>query len=102
MFTDMVAFSALTQRDEPLALKLVDEQQSIVRPVFGRFAGREVKTMGDGALVEFESALDATECAVEMQPFPDALLRHLRIPRLPVSYFHTRHDSGSNHMSVST
>jgi tetratricopeptide (TPR) repeat protein len=67
MFTDMVGFSAVTQRDEPLALKLVDEQRSLTRPVVGRFAGREVKTMGDGALVVFESALDATECAVEIQ-----------------------------------
>ena len=67
MFTDMVAFSALAQRDEPLALRLVDEQRKLLRPVFGRFAGREVKTMGDGALIVFESALDATECAVEIQ-----------------------------------
>jgi class 3 adenylate cyclase/tetratricopeptide (TPR) repeat protein len=67
MFTDMVGFSALAQRDEPLALRLMDEHRRLLRPVYGRFGGREVKTMGDGALVEFESALDATECAVEMQ-----------------------------------
>jgi class 3 adenylate cyclase/tetratricopeptide (TPR) repeat protein len=67
MFTDMVGFSALAQRDEPLALKLVEEQRQLVRPVVGRYAGHEVKTMGDGALVEFDSALDATECAVEVQ-----------------------------------
>ena len=67
MVTDMVGFSAVTQRDEALALKLVDDQRSLSRPVFGRFTGREVKTMGDGSLVVFESALDATECAVEIQ-----------------------------------
>ncbi len=67
MFTDMVGFSALTQRDEPLALRMMEEQRAIVRPVVARFAGREVKTMGDGALVVFDSALDATECAVEFQ-----------------------------------
>ncbi|MGA8512962.1 MAG: AAA family ATPase [Thermoplasmata archaeon] len=67
MFTDMVGFSALTQRDETLALTLMEEQRKIVRPVFGQFAGTEVKTMGDGALVVFDSALDATECAVEVQ-----------------------------------
>ncbi len=67
MFLDMVGWSALTQRDESLALKLVDEQRKLLRPVFGRFAGTEVKTMGDGALVVFDSALDATECAVEIQ-----------------------------------
>ncbi len=67
MFTDMVGFSALTQRDEPLALKQVDEQRRLVRPVLVRFGGQEVKTMGDGSLVVFDSALDATECAVEVQ-----------------------------------
>ncbi len=67
MFLDMVGWSALAQRDESLALKLVDEQRKLVRPVFGRFAGTEVKTMGDGALVVFDSALDATECGVEIQ-----------------------------------
>ena len=67
MVTDMVGFSALTQRDESLALRLVDEQRKLTRPVFDQFRGKEVKTMGDGALVEFDSALDATDCAVAVQ-----------------------------------
>ncbi len=67
MFTDMVGYSALTQRDEPLALKHVEEQHRLLKSVFDRFGGREVKTMGDGMLVEYDSALDATECAVAMQ-----------------------------------
>jgi class 3 adenylate cyclase/tetratricopeptide (TPR) repeat protein len=67
MFTDMVGFSALTQRDETLALRLVDEQRKLLGPVVDRYAGRVVKTMGDGALVVFDSALDAAECSVQLQ-----------------------------------
>lgn len=67
MFTDMVGFTALTQRDEPLALSLLDEHRALVRPLFTRFRGREVKTIGDGFMVEFSDALDAAECAVEVQ-----------------------------------
>jgi tetratricopeptide (TPR) repeat protein len=67
MFTDMVDFSALTQRDERLALQTIDEYQRLLRPLFGHHRGREVKALGDGFLVEFDSALDAAECAVEIQ-----------------------------------
>ena len=67
MFTDMVGWSALAQRDEALALTILEEHRAILRPIFARFSGREVKTAGDGFLVEFESALAATECGVEIQ-----------------------------------
>jgi class 3 adenylate cyclase/tetratricopeptide (TPR) repeat protein len=67
MFSDIVGFSGEAQRDEGRALRHVDEQRAIVRPLFDRYGGREVKTMGDGILTEFDSALHATECAVEMQ-----------------------------------
>ena len=67
MFTDMVGYSALTQRSERTALALLEEHRSILRPLFPRFNGHEVKTIGDGFLVEFDSALEATECAVEIQ-----------------------------------
>jgi adenylate cyclase len=67
MFTDMVGYSALAQADEGAALDLLERHHRLLRPLFERFRGREVKTVGDAFLVEFESALDATNCAVEIQ-----------------------------------
>lgn len=67
MFTDMVGFSALAQRDEKLSLLLLAEQQRLLRKQFLKSGGREVKVTGDGFLVEFPSALAATECAVAIQ-----------------------------------
>ncbi|MGA8678965.1 MAG: adenylate/guanylate cyclase domain-containing protein [Acidimicrobiales bacterium] len=67
MLTDMVGYSSLTQRDEKLALELAREQEEIVRPILGAFGGRAVKSLGDGLLVEFASALDAVRCSLEIQ-----------------------------------
>lgn len=67
MFTDLVGFTRLGQKDEEAALRLRREHQSLLRPIFARFAGREVKTLGDGFLVEFASAVESVRCAVEIQ-----------------------------------
>ena len=41
MFTDMVDYSALAQRDQALALELLEEHRQIARSLFPRFNGTE-------------------------------------------------------------
>lgn len=67
LFSDIVGYSSLSHRDEALALRLVKEHRELVRPLLAKYEGREVKTMGDGFLAEFNNAKGATLFAIEMQ-----------------------------------
>jgi adenylate cyclase len=67
MFTDTVGYTTSTQTDEARTLELLRQQGDIVRPLISAHHGREVKFTGDGFLVEFDSALRATHCAVDIQ-----------------------------------
>jgi adenylate cyclase len=67
MFTDIVGYTALSHQNEALALELLQWHSDLLRPIFKRHGGREVKSIGDGFLVEFSSALEATRCALEVQ-----------------------------------
>jgi len=67
MFSDMVGYSAIAQRNETLAVALLEEQRKLVRAILPDFEGREIETAGDSFFVDFASAVQATRCAIQIQ-----------------------------------
>ena len=67
VFTDIAGYTALSQQDEPAALRLLQEQERLVQGLLQIHRGRKVKSIGDGLLLEFPDVLDAVECSVDLQ-----------------------------------
>jgi TolB-like protein len=65
---DVVAYSRMMERDEAGTLAaLKARRRDVFDPTIARHVGRIVKIMGDGVLVEFASAVNAVQCAVDLQ-----------------------------------
>ena len=65
---DVVGYSRLMGLDETGTLsRLKALRREFIEPLIDGYHGRVVKLMGDGALVEFASVVDAVACAVEIQ-----------------------------------
>lgn len=76
---DVVGYSRLMERDETGTLaRLKSLRAEIFDPETKRFSGRIFKNTGDGALAEFGSAVDAVQCAVDIQHL--LALRNVDLP----------------------
>jgi len=65
---DVVGYSRLMGSDETGTLaRLKAMRRDLIDPAIAAHSGRIFKLMGDGALVEFASAVDAVACAIEIQ-----------------------------------
>ena len=67
MFTDIVGYTALMGKDSNKALELVRISKEIQKPIVESHKGKWLKEMGDGAMAQFSSALDAVNCSIEIQ-----------------------------------
>jgi len=68
LVADMVGYSRLMESDESGTIaRQKQHRQELIDPKFAEHHGRIVKTSGDGLLIEFASAVDAVQCAVEVQ-----------------------------------
>jgi adenylate cyclase len=76
---DVVGYSRLMGEDESGTLVALQQlRKTLVEPIIAEYRGRMVKLMGDGALVEFASAVDAVECSVAIQR--GVAERNLKLP----------------------
>jgi adenylate cyclase len=65
---DVVGYARLIERDEAGTLeRLKEHRKSFIEPLVAEHQGRIVKLMGDGALCEFGSVVDAVACAIAIQ-----------------------------------
>ncbi len=64
MFTDIVGYTSIMADDEQAALKMVNEQREILKPLINSHSGQWLKEMGDGSLSSFSSATNAVKCAI--------------------------------------
>ena len=67
MFADIVGYTAMMERDEQAALRILDKHREIQRSIIDHFHGRWLKEMGDGVLASFATVTDAVYCAKEIQ-----------------------------------
>ena len=67
MFTDIVGYTALMGSDEQKAISLLHVNRELHETCIKRHEGILLKEMGDGILAQFHSALDAVQCAIEIQ-----------------------------------
>jgi TolB-like protein/Tfp pilus assembly protein PilF len=65
---DVAGYSRMMGADEEgTLLRLNTHRRELLEPKIAEHRGRIVKRTGDGVLIEFASAVDATRCAVEIQ-----------------------------------
>ena len=67
MFSDVVGYTAIMGRDEQQALRALEDHRELLRLLLRKFNGRMVGEIGDGTLTSFHSAIDAVNCAREVQ-----------------------------------
>ena len=64
MFTDVVGYSAIMDKNESAAMKLLENHKNITKPIIENYNGEILKPQGDGFMIEFSSVVDAVGLAV--------------------------------------
>lgn len=73
MYTDIVGFSRMMERDEAGTLEILRFHNGLVTGIATKRHGTVIKTIGDAFLVDFRNTVEALQCAMEIQ---DAVYDH--------------------------
>lgn len=64
---DAVGYTQMMARDEVATLEALDSSRAVMGGLVKQHGGRVVDAVGDNLLADFPSAVDAVQCAVEIQ-----------------------------------
>jgi adenylate cyclase len=68
MLADVVGYSRMMSRSEDETHnRFAGHSRELIDPTINKYGGRLVRSMGDGLLAEFVSAVDAVRCALDIQ-----------------------------------
>ncbi len=67
LFADIVGYTALMQKDEATARQNLEKFRNTLNEKVAVYHGQIIQYYGDGCLCTFDSAVDATQCAKEIQ-----------------------------------
>ena len=67
MFTDIAGYTALMAKNEKKALEVLQRKRDTIKPLVKKHNGEFLKEIGDGTLSSFHSAVEAVNCAREIQ-----------------------------------
>jgi len=67
MFTDIVGYTAMMQKNEQLAVSMLKRNKAILGKIVADHEGDVVEYFGDGSLCIFFSVTEALQCALELQ-----------------------------------
>ena len=67
MFTDIVGYSKMVEKDETHAIKILNEHNQLIETVIRKNNGKIIKHIGDAVFAEFPSSVDAVNSAIHFQ-----------------------------------
>ena len=67
LFTDIAGYTAMMQRDEQSAIKMVKHHRAVLERTVDEFEGNVIEFYGDGSLCIFTSITKAMHCALSIQ-----------------------------------
>ena len=67
MFTSLIKYQDLVKKDEKLAMEILNEHDILLEKITNKNEGNIIKHINESIFIEFPSATDATNCAIEIQ-----------------------------------
>lgn len=67
MFTDIVGYSAMINKDQNHALQLLATHDGIIEPIIKEFSGSIIKKIGDAIFAEFPQSENSLQSAIKIQ-----------------------------------